>query len=169
MKKVSAATLALLAALISVSPSRGADTVIEENALAVAQHRDRHPVLFHSRADVAADAAWRLGSLDKAPAPSGSNTITYEGTDALTYLSGAWGAILMDAAEIRFECDSQAVALGCAATHAGDHLLIYAHLRSYLSCRHDGSDDEAVVNLVYKRLTRTCGDLTCTTWQLLTQ
>jgi|GEM_PF-6619389 len=123
---------------------------------------------FMSRADVVADAQRRLD--EKATPPSGSNSVTYEGNVTLTLLSGSFGAVLMDVAEIRFECGDSSSQLGCAYTAAGDHLLIYGHLRSYLSCRHDGTDNEVVVNLIYKRTTRQCGDLgVCSTWVLLTQ
>jgi hypothetical protein len=125
---------------------------------------------FMSRGDAVADAQRRLGLDGKATPPSGSNTVTYEGNVTLTLVSGNFGAVLMDAAEIRFECDSQAYQLGCAYTATRDHLLVYGHLRSYLSCRHDGTDNEVVVNLIYKRTTHQCGDLgTCQTWVLLTQ
>lgn len=124
---------------------------------------------FHSRADVAADAAWRLGGEDKAAAPAGSNTLTYEGNVSLNLLSGSFSALEMDVAEIRFECDNNAVSLGCAAVNRNDHLIIYGHLRTYLSCRHDATDDEAAVNLIYRRTYHACGDLTCEIWTLLSQ
>lgn len=143
--------------------------VVSALCLLLATSAEAKRPIFHNRADVAADAAWRLGDLDKAVAPSGSNSVTYEGSVALTFLSGSVGAVLMDSSEIRFECDAQAYPLGCAYTSNGNHLIIYGHLRSYLSTRHDFTDDEVVVNLIYRRTYHACGDLTCEIWTLLTQ
>jgi hypothetical protein len=139
---------------------------------AAQQQAPRHRPVFASREAVEMDAARRLSrqpSYLKAQGPTSSNTVTYEGNVAQNFLSGTYGAVLVDLGLFRFECDNGAYTLGCAYVSPGDHVLIYGHLRTYLSCRHDATDDEVVVNLIYKRVTVPCGDLICTTWTLLTQ
>jgi hypothetical protein len=148
--------------------------IFSATALTQETHRHRPPAFptFHSLEAVEIDAAQRLSSRAaflKAQGPAGSNLVTYEGNVVNVFLSGSFGAVLMDANEFRFECDSAAYTLGCAYVTHGDHLLIYGHLRTYLSCRHDATDDEVVVNLVYRWTTTQCGDLTCTHWTLLSQ
>jgi hypothetical protein len=136
-------------------------------ALASAAYGQEQPT-FRTRWEAKADAVARLArATRKASAPSSSNSITYEGTAAISYASGTFSAVLMDNDEVRFVCAT--LGAGCSSTASADHLLIYAHLTTYLSCRHDGTDDEAVVNLIYRRTTRPCGDLTCTVWTLLSQ
>lgn len=141
-------------------------------SLAVPSFAAHRPRIFFSSAEVAEDAAVRLARpVGKATPPSGSNTVTYEGNAAQAQTSSnGYGLVYMDANfHYRFECDYNAVSLGCAAVNSGDHLIIYGHLRTYFSCRHDDVDDEVVVNLIYRRSYHQCGDTTCEVWTLLTQ
>lgn len=130
---------------------------------------DNQPI-FPDRAAVYYDIAVRLDGyvnsvFDKATPPPTSNRVFVEGDVSFVFNSGNFGAFGITTTQLvegRMDCGNQSAQLGCSRVNNLDHLIVYAHLESYLSCRFDGTDIAVIVNLIYKRLPN--GN-----WILLTQ